>query len=81
LPAEQLGHRNEDRKAVYDIYCITSEGKRFIVEMQASSQPNFAERMLFYMSYPIIAQAPKGKVTKTDRNGKQVESAWDYSIE
>jgi predicted transposase/invertase (TIGR01784 family) len=81
LPAEQLGYVKENRKAVYDVYCTTSSGKRFIVEMQASSQPNFAERMLFYMSYPIISQAPKGKLTKTDSEGKEVKVVWDYSIE
>ncbi|MDR1341322.1 MAG: Rpn family recombination-promoting nuclease/putative transposase [Prevotellaceae bacterium] len=81
LPAEQLGYAREDRKAVYDVYCTTSGGKRFIVEMQASSQPNFAERLLFYMAYPIISQAPKGKVTRTNSAGKQVKSGWDYSIE
>ncbi|MDR1169540.1 MAG: Rpn family recombination-promoting nuclease/putative transposase [Prevotellaceae bacterium] len=81
LPAEQLGYVKENRKAVYDVYCTTSSGKRFIVEMQASSQPNFAERMLFYMSYPIISQAPKGKVKKTDSDGKEVKKVWDYSIE
>jgi predicted transposase/invertase (TIGR01784 family) len=81
LPAEQLGYIKENRKAVYDVYCMTSGGKRFIVEMQASPQPNFAERELFYMSYPIISQAPKGKITKTNRNGKRVKSIWDYSLE
>jgi predicted transposase/invertase (TIGR01784 family) len=81
LPAEQLGYVKENRKAVYDVYCTTSGGRRFIVEMQASSQPNFAERMLFYMTYPIISQAPKGKVTKKDSDGKEVKKPWDYSIE
>jgi predicted transposase/invertase (TIGR01784 family) len=80
LPVEQLGYIKENRKAIYDVYCTTSGGERFIVEMQASPQPNFAERVLLYMSYPIISQAPKGKVTKTNRKGERVESAWDYSI-
>jgi predicted transposase/invertase (TIGR01784 family) len=81
LHAEQLGYIEENRKAVYDVYCMTSAGKRFIVEMQASPQPHLAERLLFYVAYPIISQAPKGKVMKINKAGEQVESAWDYSIE
>ncbi|MDR1116144.1 MAG: Rpn family recombination-promoting nuclease/putative transposase, partial [Tannerella sp.] len=36
LPPEQLGYTEENRRAVYDVYCTTANGERFIVEMQAS---------------------------------------------
>ena len=34
LNAEQLGEGYGDRRAVFDVYCMTSDGSRFIVEMQ-----------------------------------------------
>ena len=34
LNTEQLGFSNNERRAVYDVYCTTKEGERFIVEIQ-----------------------------------------------
>jgi predicted transposase/invertase (TIGR01784 family) len=80
LQTEQLGYIKENRKAVYDVYCTGVTGERFIVEMQASPQPYFMERILFYMAYPVISQAPKGKVTGKNSKGEEVKIPWDYSI-
>ncbi|MDR1896846.1 MAG: Rpn family recombination-promoting nuclease/putative transposase [Prevotellaceae bacterium] len=80
LPQEQLGYRAKDRKAVYDIYCIDDTGKRFIIEMQNARQPNFIDRTLFYASYPILHQAPKGKVKITTESGEEKEIPWDYEL-
>ncbi|MDR1337327.1 MAG: Rpn family recombination-promoting nuclease/putative transposase, partial [Tannerella sp.] len=38
LQPEQLGRSREDRDAVYDIYCETEAGEKFIVEMQRTYQ-------------------------------------------
>lgn len=57
---EQLPITNSDRRAVFDIYCESSKGEKFIVEMQKSIQTYFKDRTLFYASYPIIRQAQKG---------------------
>ncbi|MDR2813987.1 MAG: Rpn family recombination-promoting nuclease/putative transposase [Prevotellaceae bacterium] len=73
LPLEQLGVVKENRKAIYDIYVKTASGKRYIVEMQVSGQDHFVERMLFYASYSVIYQAPKGKVAAPNAKGKKVE--------
>jgi predicted transposase/invertase (TIGR01784 family) len=80
LPPEQLGYIEENRKAVYDVYCTSATGERFIVEMQASPQPFFIERILFYMAYPVISQAPKGQIIVINSNGEEVRVPWDYSI-
>jgi predicted transposase/invertase (TIGR01784 family) len=81
LLPEQLGFKPENRKAVYDVYCKNDKGKRFIVEMQATPQPNFAERGLFYASHSILSQAPKGKVKKINKKGEEKKTPWDYSID
>ena len=61
LNPEQLGNFKTDRKAVFDIFCITEKGEYFIVEMQKAKQEFFRERSIFYASVPIRKQAPKGK--------------------
>jgi predicted transposase/invertase (TIGR01784 family) len=81
LQPEQLGFKPQDRKAVYDIYCKNDKGKRFIVEMQATPQPNFAERGLFYASHSILSQAPKGKIKTVSKTGEDIKTPWDYSID
>lgn len=35
---EKLGLRPDDRGVVFDVYCITNEGKHVIVEMQKKEQ-------------------------------------------
>jgi predicted transposase/invertase (TIGR01784 family) len=69
--AEQLGLVAFDRKTVYDIYCEGENGEHFIVEMQKASQRFFKDRALFWTSFPIRNQAPKGKI-----DGKN----WDFEL-
>ncbi|MDR1224594.1 MAG: Rpn family recombination-promoting nuclease/putative transposase [Tannerella sp.] len=80
LPAEQLGYIEENRRAVYDVYCTTATGERFIVEMQASPQVHFADRIVFYMSYPVLSQAPRGQRSLINSAGKELKVPWDYSL-
>jgi len=58
--AEQLGTGEDQRKAVYDIYCQDTQGNYFIVEMQKSKQNFFKDRTVFYTTFPIREQAEKG---------------------
>ena len=61
LNAEQLGDGYGDRRAVFDVYCMTKDGSRFIVEMQKAEQEYFKDRSVYYATAPIREQAPKGK--------------------
>ena len=61
MSPEQLGAKDDDRKAVYDIYCKSSSGSHFIVELQRAKQAYFKDRTLFYASFPIRSQAEKGE--------------------
>ena len=38
LKNERLGSLDADRKAIFDIYCESSRGEKFIVEMQKAKQ-------------------------------------------
>ncbi len=58
---EHLGNRVEDRKAIFDIYCTSIEGERFIVELQKARQDYFKDRSVYYSSFPIQEMAEKGE--------------------
>ncbi|GHT59914.1 hypothetical protein AGMMS50239_07660 [Bacteroidia bacterium] len=61
LKSEQLGMTEEDRKAVYDIYCRNERDECFIIEMQVVYQKHYLDRMLFYSTFPIQKYAIKGE--------------------
>lgn len=59
--SEQLGHTQEDRKACFDLFCKTEDGRQFVIEVQIAQQKYFLERALFYTTFPISKAAPKDK--------------------
>jgi predicted transposase/invertase (TIGR01784 family) len=60
IPLEQLPATAADRRGIYDVYCVDSVGRRFIVEMQQSHQQQIKERMLFYSTFAITYQSQRG---------------------
>ena len=68
MNVEHFGDGYGDRKAVFDVYCTTSDGSRFIVEMQKAEQHYFKDRSIFYSTYAIREQALQGK-------------SWNYCLE
>ena len=64
---ENLGNTPLDRKAVFDLYCQSEKGEKFIVEMQKAKHNYFKDRSIYYASFPIQDQAEKGD--------------WNYKLE
>ena len=60
LNSEHVGDVYAERKAIFDVYCENERGEKFIVEMQNAYQKYFKDRSLFYSTFPIREQAPKG---------------------
>ena len=60
LNSENVGDVYTERKAIFDVYCENEQGEKFIVEMQNAYQSFFKDRSLFYSTFPIREQAPKG---------------------
>jgi len=58
---EQLPDIPVDRRAIFDIFCTSTTGEYFIVEMQKGEMRYFKDRTFFYLTYPIREQARKGK--------------------
>jgi predicted transposase/invertase (TIGR01784 family) len=67
LNTENLGNTETDRKAFFDLYCKNENGEKFIIELQNAEQLYFKDRSIFYSTFAIQSQAPKGK-------------KWDYSL-
>lgn len=64
---EKLGTTLIDRKAIFDLHCVSTSGERFIVELQKAKQNFFKERSIYYATFPIQEQAEKGE--------------WDFKLE
>ena len=61
LNGEHLGYVAAERKAVFDVYCENELGEKFLIEMQKAEQDYFKDRSIYYSSFPIQEQAPRGK--------------------
>lgn len=67
LNSEKIGDISIERKAIFDVYCENEKGEKFIVEMQNAFQQFFKDRSLYYSTFAIREQAPKGM-------------NWDFSL-
>ena len=60
LNSEVFGANEVARKAIFDVYCQTVDGGKFIVEMQNAYQEFYKDRSIYYSSFPINQQGRKG---------------------
>ena len=60
LKSDRLGTSEEERKAIFDLYCENEQGEKFIVELQKTKQKFFKDRTVYYSSFPIREQAQRG---------------------
>ncbi len=61
LNTEHLGTLEYDRRAVFDVYCKNDKGEVFLVEMQKGEQQFFKDRSIYYSTFAIREQAPRGE--------------------
>jgi hypothetical protein len=57
---EQLPEFPEQRIGIYDLLCSDVEGNQYLVEMQKSRLAHIKDRMVYYSTFPMAAQAKKG---------------------
>ena len=57
---EQLADDEQERRAIYDLYCSNEKGEKFIIEVQRVNQEFFKDRSLFYSTFPIQKQSRRG---------------------
>ena len=56
---ESLNDTAKERTAIFEIYCKTDTGSKFIVEMQKAKANYFKDRSLFCSTFPVREQAEK----------------------
>ena len=61
LKTEQTRHQKKERGVIFDVMCITDDGRFFIVEMQKKEQQYFVDRALYYSAKAIVEQAKQGE--------------------
>lgn len=77
LSTEQFGIVPEERRVIFDTYCKTDRGEEVVVEMQNAHPLNFANRLIFYSTYPVRNQAPERK--RRGKNGEKTQP-WYYDL-
>jgi len=60
LKSDRPGASEDDRKAIFDLYCENEKGEKFIVEIQKTKQKFFKDRTVYYATFPIREQAQRG---------------------
>jgi predicted transposase/invertase (TIGR01784 family) len=87
LDKEQLPEIIEYRGGVYDLFCTDQKGSHFIVEMQKSPIAYIKDRMLYYSTFPIAEQAPKGEMLRvaepvdTSYGKTSKKAPWDFRLD
>lgn len=70
-----------ERGVIYDIKCLTSSGKHFIVEMQNAQQSYFIDRSIYYASRSIVSQAQSGKDWRYEFKSVYVVSFLNFKMD
>ena len=78
LNAEKLGRSASERKAIFDVYCTTKSGAKYIVEMQNVFQQFFKDRSVYYSSFPIREMAKKD--TEEERWNYELNKIYTFGI-
>ena len=60
MDKEKMRQNKEERTVIFDLHCLTDNGKRMIIEMQNAPQEWFVERTLLYAERAISDQSRSG---------------------
>jgi predicted transposase/invertase (TIGR01784 family) len=81
LKNEHLGSTQEDRKAVFDLYCENDEGEKFIIELQKVAQDFFKDRSIYYSTFALQEQAIKGRTWQYELKGVYTIGILDFNFD
>lgn len=78
LKADRLGSSEDDRRAIFDLYCENERGEKFIVELQKTKQKFFKDRTVYYSTFPIREQAQRGSDWNFELNAVYTVAILDF---
>ena len=50
----------KDKRSMFDVLCRTSDGRKFICEMQKKAEADLQDRLFFYGSHLVVNQVKRG---------------------
>jgi predicted transposase/invertase (TIGR01784 family) len=81
LKNEHLGNTQEDRKAVFDLYCENESGEKFIIELQKVEQDFFKDRSIYYSTFALQEQAIRGRTWQYELKGVYTIGILDFNFD
>ena len=60
LPNEIPVVSEKDKRSMFDVLCRTSNGRKFICEMQKKAEADLQDRLFFYGSHLVVNQVKRG---------------------
>ncbi len=52
---------NENRTTIFDLHCVDTKRRKFIIEVQIAKQENIVNRAIYYASQTIVSQGDRGR--------------------
>jgi predicted transposase/invertase (TIGR01784 family) len=52
---------NESRTTIFDLHCVDSKNRKFIIEVQIAKQENIVNRAIYYASQTVVSQGDRGR--------------------
>ena len=52
---------NENRTTIFDLHCVDTKKRKFIIEVQIAKQENIVNRAIYYASQTIVSQGERGR--------------------
>ena len=52
---------NENRTTIFDLHCVDSKKRKFIIEVQIAKQENIVNRAIYYASQTVVSQGDRGR--------------------
>ena len=52
---------NESRTTIFDLHCVDSKNRKFIIEVQIAKQENIVNRAIYYAAQTVVSQGDRGR--------------------
>ena len=52
---------NENRTTIFDLHCVDTKKRKFIIEVQIAPQENIVNRAIYYASQTVVSQGERGR--------------------
>ena len=52
---------NESRTTIFDLHCVDTKRRKFIIEVQIAKQENIVNRAIYYAAQTVVSQGDRGR--------------------